>query len=660
MEHAVQPAISASAFAAFIRNHLLRALPALGPSSRAVTETEYPAEGDDWFWTDDNAKVLELLSRPEVWREAPADVADIVRFVIGMCDGPFIFRRLAGSRLQQVSRDGGVAQFVHSLMDIGCNLAQGAVTLGMRFHDGRTARNVVLTGNYVSFCYRGRAFSVDVEDAIVAHEIVHEGEHLTLSWTSELHFKPHWYAPARRLGRLVHTVAVRANSMFVDLDATLDIDPAIAVGDVVLTFGYDNLSHSDNNVRYETIRASFSDAPMQKRTAGAQGNLHVPAADARYWSIAQTSQISGFALAVHALPRPGSPLHSINASCKDKGQLHWLVSEYRFAGPQSGRVSAGERKAITAGGFYDLADAYADTLVGLAARADAGGPAIDPSISYDYGAEVFAFTRCYCSLMGDNPPVDDPALRAELRDRIDHFVDVYAAHFIVPFRAGGSAIFSRSIAFMALAYADMVEVTGEARYADALRDACDIILSFERVNTDIAGRAQSAFAMGREADSRPYVDCHSACLLALARATNVLGEDSWLVSIDRSLAAYRVDTQAISFNFAEHKQDLVCVDYLAADGVRHAMPAFWNYHIGITLRMLNEVRASARHGLQTVWARHRDRFVVLEWLLRRRVEECLRSRDGTTEIRTSVLSSETNSETQPWVAIALLDADRRG
>ena len=653
------PSLSASAFAAFVRKYLLRSLPPGAPSARAVTETQYPAEGDDWFWTDDNAKVLELLSLPEVWRENPEDVADILRFVIGMCEGPFIFRRLAGSRLQQVSRDGGAARFVHSLMNISCDLARGSVGLGMRFHDGRTASNVLMTGNYVSFLYRGRSYVVDVEDAISGYDVALDADRLILSWQSELSFRQGLLRTVHRLGRLVYTVAVRANSMFVDVEAALDLDPEITVEDVVLTFGYDNLSHGTNEVRYETIRAAHPVKPAQCRGPGERSGLHMAVEGCNYWSIAQTSQISGFALAVHSLPQPGSPLHSLNATCSPEDRLHWVVAEHRFAGPQSGRLVAGERKVITAGGFYDLADIYATTLAGLAARGDTGAPAIDPSISYDYGAELLAFTRCYCALTAKNPPVDDATLCCLLRDRIDHFCDVYQTHFMTPFRANASAIFSRSVAFMALALADMVELTGEPRYVAPLRDACEIILSFECRNRDVAGQPQSAFVMGREAGSLPYVDCHSSCLLALVRATDVLDDGQWLASIDLGLRAYRVDTQAIEFDRTLHKQDVVAVDYLATDGTRHAMPAFWNYQIGITLRMLNALRASRRDDLRAVWQLHAPRFTTLEWMLRHRVEQCLRRREDATEIRTSVLSSETNSETQPWVAVALLNADPR-
>ena len=49
--------------AEFIIRHLYRSFE-LNNRERlfAVTETEKLVDGDDWFWSDDNAKVLELLA----------------------------------------------------------------------------------------------------------------------------------------------------------------------------------------------------------------------------------------------------------------------------------------------------------------------------------------------------------------------------------------------------------------------------------------------------------------------------------------------------------------------------------------------------------------------------------------------------------------------
>src|SRR5215472_2834086 len=73
----------------------------------AVTETEHLVGGDDWVWTDDNAKVLEFLSRPEVWRQYPQQTLEVLRFVESMCHGPFMFRRVSTPRLERNTNTNG-------------------------------------------------------------------------------------------------------------------------------------------------------------------------------------------------------------------------------------------------------------------------------------------------------------------------------------------------------------------------------------------------------------------------------------------------------------------------------------------------------------------------------------------------------------------------
>src|SRR3954471_11737684 len=92
--------------AAFLLGRLFRACGAdAGGPVQAVLETEHPTDGDVWAWADDNAKVLELLSHPALWRQFPAETAAILRFLIGMCDGPFIFRRIGAPRLERTAGD---------------------------------------------------------------------------------------------------------------------------------------------------------------------------------------------------------------------------------------------------------------------------------------------------------------------------------------------------------------------------------------------------------------------------------------------------------------------------------------------------------------------------------------------------------------------------
>ena len=213
--------------------------------------------------------------------------------------------------------------------------------------------------------------------------------------------------------------------------------------------------------------------------------------------------------------------------------------------------------------------------------------------------------------------------------------------------------FAMPLAFLAFAYCDMLIATGERGYAERLRDTCQTILSFERQNRAVNGSMQSGFLMGCNHDALPYVDCHASCLLALVRATELLDDPLWLPSIDRGLAAYCIDTVSIGFQGKNHKEDLVGVDYLAPDGVRHTMHTFWNFTSGLSLRLFNALRAARHPGLRDLWAEHATRITAMEWLMRNRIQRSLRPRDGSVEILTSVLSGETNSETQPWVALGL-------
>ena len=59
-------------------------------------------------------------------------------------------------------------------------------------------------------------------------------------------------------------------------------------------------------------------------------------------------------------------------------------------------------------------------------------------------------------------------------------------------------------------------------------------------------------------------------------------------------------------------------------------------------------------ALQQIAARHRERIELLEMVLRWQLRHSITERDDCVEIRTSVYSGETNSETQPWVMLGLL------
>ena len=99
-------------YAAFIARHLV--LP-VGPRfgiRHAVAETEDAMAGDRWFWSDDNAKVVEFLSLPIVAQAFPEAAEAAFGFLKDLCSAPFIYRRVGQPRLDTVENDGARATFL--------------------------------------------------------------------------------------------------------------------------------------------------------------------------------------------------------------------------------------------------------------------------------------------------------------------------------------------------------------------------------------------------------------------------------------------------------------------------------------------------------------------------------------------------------------------
>ncbi len=220
---------------------------------------ELPIAGDNWFWTDDNAKVLEFLSRPELWQRFPRQTTEIIRFVRAMCRGPLIFRRVSPPRLEPTEKQGTLNGYRHSLMDVKYDLSRGEVIAGLRFHDERNRDNLLMTGNYVEFTYRRRRFKLRVEPAISDVDARQHGHTLRLWHSGDLHFESS--RKRLRLGRIGYTYTIDSRSMLIDVEVTLDIEPGVPVTDVVLTIGHDELAR----MRYRTIATNTAPAARRGR-----------------------------------------------------------------------------------------------------------------------------------------------------------------------------------------------------------------------------------------------------------------------------------------------------------------------------------------------------------------------------------------------------------
>jgi hypothetical protein len=634
-------------YAEFILRYLMQH-PSPEAPEKAIAETEEALDGDRWFWADDNAKILEFLAVPQLWRRYPKQCGDILRFIDKLCYGPFILRRIGHARLDQIADDAfGAARFVHTFMHLSSDLARGVVNVGMRFHDIRTARNLIFTGNAIEFTYGERRHKLSVEESIIDHSIVRNGPELFLKHTSEI--KVSTAAGEKRLGLLDYVYTIDARTMFVNVAAELRLEDE-DVSDVVLTIANSDLSHGENDVFYTS--AQFRSAAETVVVDCKDKHVNHPAKGVSYWSLIQGGYMRGFSLAAHVIPSEPDRLSSIELTAGKDGRWRSAASCYSWPGKGHGKtLRVSETRVITSGGFYELAAEYEDMFKHfLSIPKD---HPIDFSISYDYGAEINCFARAFRTLSTISDIEDQAELRQLAHDLFDRYFDYFDNILMRAQESDPAAIFSRPLAFAAYGLVDMYFVTSDEKYRQSLRRVVDLLLAFERPFLGDEGKIESAFLMGLVQTALPFVDCHSAILLALARALPVLEDPALITRLDRGIEAYRIETMGIELGDIR-KQDLLYVGF-PPGGHQRGANAYWNFCAGITLRLFKYLSQSQHQATKEIFDRHKFRIAFQRALLEIQILRSLRDRGGALEIKTAILSAEGNSETQPWAALGLVE-----
>ena len=245
--------------------------------------------GDNWFWLDDNAKILEFLSRPEVWRRFPDQTLEMLRFARWMCRGPFMFRadQLAapGAHPAATAR-AGYRRAACPLADArpprpAARDGRGRRALPRCAERGQPAshrqcRKLCASRPPLSRQCRGRDPRLSTRFG--------QGDVLSLRHSSELFFKVR--SAERRLGRITYEYPIDARSMLFGVEADAR-HPAADLADVEITIAHDQLSHGLNDVHYGTVAVAVPGAEPRSLVAGEPGQHRIAAAGAPYYSIAQ-------------------------------------------------------------------------------------------------------------------------------------------------------------------------------------------------------------------------------------------------------------------------------------------------------------------------------------------------------------------------------------
>ena len=651
MSDATTAATLLPAMTRFIVERLVKPVSVDDEHFRALSETAERFNDTSWFWTDDNAKAAELLCSPAHYDRDPAPGDAAIDFILRMSPGDIIQRRCGPPELRVVAADPRAFRLETAFFIVEGDLSKGVVRQSLRFNDGRTIVAAQHTGNMIRFRHDGRAATMDVETAIDGFALEETPGRVTLWHSSPIQRTNLFGRASKLLGHLRYTYTVDIDRQSIATTVTLTAQPGVTLDDVTLSTAFDQLSKSVGvDYRCVAVRAQGSNYTLDRVTDGRQA-LHTGAAE--YVGISQVGASPGFSYGIHVLVRDAARLREVVATGQKAGMLHWIVLTYAIGRVEpGGTASVAEERMLTGGGYYDALEHYETVL-----RAGLGG-GYDPSMTYDIGAElnavaaqiVLAAHGCYA-----RPP--SPGRLATLKAWYDRHLQRYF-DFIRPGSADDLArVFTRGIGYVVLSLDCMLRATGASEYRERMDVAVAMILRMGRRLP--CGRDEHDLTFGDVWSSHvPFLDNHAACLLALARAIHQYDSGGALArAIGEAVLGIKLHTGVITLN----PQHTIAADSLATidcGADRHTDTGFWNFKLGVVLRALRAIEHAVAAGVLAL-----DPLVLRRVALRR--DLCVellgmsmrwdQAADGTPimEVLTSRIAGETNSETQPWVALGL-------
>ena len=636
---------------AFIAQNLVKTADLGGGAPLVATsETAERFNDSSWFWTDDNAKMAELFCAPHI-RDRYVALADAtIDFVLRMSHGTVIRRRCGPPELHVVSDDPRAFHVRNAFFSFEGDLTHGVVRHSARFNDGRAQDVAHHTGNLIQLRFRGRRYTIDMESAITEYGIEPGEDRVVLRHASSI-MLPVLPVPLSRrrvkVGTARYEYTIWADRTAISLRVAFEPEPGVAISDVVLTTGYDKCG---DMVEFRALSVGTQGG---YRVLDELGNRRQQAyaGPASYLGMIQAGNSPGFSYAMHALLRTGERLKEIVTMCYVPGRVHWLTCRYAMGNPSGAPMVIEEERLLTAGGYYDDPAHYAEVM------RNGGDGGQDPSMTYDIGAEMNAVAVLYLFGMAGRYAVDPPSQGrlANLRSWYDRHLDRFVS-FLRPGEPGeGGRAFGRGVAFVALSLDCMLRATGDARYRGRMDQANAVLLRlFDRIPSG-TDQWEGCFIdtwTGRV----PFLDVHAAGMLALARCA-YHGDPGGQYSrtLNEAVRGLKINTitwtpgPGLTVTF-----DTLVVRSRVEEGrAFHEDPGYWNFKLGLQLRALHAVRQAAADGVIELEPAIAQRVAFLIDLARRFLLQSVRDHGSTLEVLTGQRSGETNSETQPWVTMAL-------
>lgn len=599
-----------------------------GTSLSALAETEKPIDGDNWFWTDDNAKALEALTLPKIFPDYLTQVGQMVKFIIATSPPPFVFRRRADDRALLKSESTDNFHLATGLMNFRGNLREGLVRQGYRFHDDRKMDAVAFSGDQLGYTVNGKAYTVDVRKTS-ASEIRKEPQVTVLSHRLELK------AEGKPAGAVSYTYRVELNKPYLSLDVEVTAAPGITLKNVEATTSLDQLD-ALSPVRYSRFTGFVGAGRTETVPAGNAPEPHtLKTGSVQWWTIIQNGNLGDSLAATTLLGNP-ERLRSIVSTEEHGGVFRHIRSTYdlgTITEQQPSKVS--EKKVLLAGGLYNNMALYDRVF----SRLD-DYPGMDLSISYDIGAELNGVAAAYLADMqrlrkqpGATPVAYEPATRAWF----DAIVDGYVANFPIKVNNTYPYIFTRGHSFVILALDTMYLATKDPKYIAQIRRLADVLLEFQVQEGQLATsiKCNSHFC---------FFDCHAAGIVALARAAIATGDRKYAQAAQLALSSYRTNDEAVT---GRQVYLFTGVNPKDTDWI------YWIFKAGLLLRSLESLSILDQRGLVRLGRDELEKMADLRKRALQYMGQTAHARGRLIELFTCHKAGETNSETQAWALLGL-------
>lgn len=579
----------------------------------ALAETADELGEERWFWTDDNAKALELFALPALNRAHPKTARALLEFVERMSTGGQIYRRAGLPQLMIQSVDPTALELSAGFLNLRGNLRQDALTLSMRYHDGRTQNVMQLGGHRAQFSSASGAHELIASTGLETTQVIVRPDALRLVLRASLNDSS-TTPPTRRARIWVRYDFVLGQPWFTR-SVDFKVFEAGGAQAVTLDLGLSNL---------DTMAARYSQLCVGGVCSGTdQPSDTVASADANYSVADRDSMSFSYALEVQPPLLPKRLRSSVQSGALTALAVRYELGDFRQGEKKSVRekilLSNGQLHSGAGGGFANL-------------PAVAG---IDSSISYDYGAELNAVA---CFRWQAAPAADQARLRAWF-DR--HYAQFKSAAQRTPSGALRSPVMTRGLSFVVLGLDCMARAEPNSHYADELATMRTLLLTLQYTERD--DLRLGVFDGGAVAGV--YLDTHAAAMLALARST--LRRDAEPAVHD----ALRLALAALNSG-----PDGAWLPASGSDpGVRTNDQ--WSYSAGLLARAMASVELSAARGHLALSDQELEKVAALKADARARIRSAFKAHARGMEILTQPNASEGNSETQPWALLGLLDFD---